>query len=266
MKGTLYSIKGEKKSEINLPELFDITIRPDVALKFFEADKFTHMQHYSHDPMAGRKHSASGTISHRRHEWKGHYGKGIARVPRKAMYRRGVSFFWVGAEVTSTRGGRRVHGPKVNRVRKINRNEVQLAMNSGFASTASKDLIMKRYSSLEGKKINLNFPIVVESKLDKIKAKDLISFFNTVFGDLSYLVLQNREVRAGKGKGRGRKYKSNAGLLLVKAKDENIKLSGLDIKSVGDLCIEDLYPLGRLTIYTEKALKELAEGTKEAKK
>ena len=54
----------------------------------------------------------------------------------------------------------------------------------------------------------------------------------------------------------GRKYKSNAGLLLVKAKDEKIKMKGIDVKSVHEISISDLYPLGRLTIYTEKALEE----------
>ena len=56
---------------------------------------------------------------------------------------------------------------------------------------------------------------------------------------------------------RGRKYKSNAGILLIKSKSENITLKGLDIKSVPELKISNLYPLGRLVIYTEKAIEEL---------
>ena len=70
-------------------------------------------------------------------------------------------------------------------------------------------------------------------------------------------VLKKKRVRAGKGKLRGRKYKSNAGLLFVKGKTEKIKLRGVDIISVGNVSISDLYPLGRLTVYTEKALEEL---------
>ena len=111
MKATLYDTKGTKKSDISLPEIFDTKVREDVAIKTFQSFKFMEMQPYSHAPEAGKRHSASGTISHQRHQWKGHYGKGIARVPRKTMWRRGTQFMWIGAEVASTRGGRRAHGP-----------------------------------------------------------------------------------------------------------------------------------------------------------
>ena len=258
MKGTLYSTKGEKKGEVQLPELFDTPIREDVAAKYYEADKFAHKQPYSHAPTAGRRHSASGTISHRRHEWKGHYGKGISRAPRKAMWRRGTQFFWVGAEVSGARGGRRVHGPSLTeRARKVNKKEVVLALNTCFASTAVKDKVLSRYSSLAGKKVAMTFPIVIESKLDNVKAKEMLSLLNKIFSEVSSVVFKNKEVRAGRGKTRGRKYKSNAGLLLVKSKDEKIKFPGVEVLSTDEICIEDIYPLGRLTAYTEKALKEM---------
>ncbi len=265
MKTVVYNIKGEKKGETELPKLFDSKIREDIAAKLFESDKFLNMQFYSHDPEAGRKHSASGTISHRRHEWKGHYGKGIARVPRKTMWRRGTQFFWVGAEITSARGGRRVHGPKPNRIRKINRKEMEMALYSAYAATANKEMIARRYSSLNDIKHNFNVPVVIESKLDKIKMKDFIEMLRKVYGEAFLLILKRKKIRAGKGKTRGRKYKSNAGLLLVKADKEQVKISGIDVKSVKEIRIEDLYPLGRITMYTENALKELA-GVKEAKK
>lgn len=266
MKAEVYDNKGMRKHEIELPEIFSSNIREDIALKFFEIDKSIHMQPHSLKETAGRRHSASGTISHRRHEWKGHYGKGISRVPRKAMWRRGTQFMWIATEVSGTRGGRRVHGPQALRgTKKINQKEVQIAMTSGFASTANKNFISKRYQSLEGKKL-INFPVVVESKLEGIKAKDLMAMLEKIFGEMNSLVVKNREIRAGKGKNRGRRYKSSAGLLLVKGKDENIKASTIDVKTVDDLCIEDLYPLGRLVVYTEKALNELKEENKESKK
>lgn len=267
MKTAVYDMKGSKKNEMELPSMFSETVRNDIALKFFEADKFAHAQPHALAPTAGRRHSAAGTISHRRHEWKGHYGKGISRVPRKAMWRRGTQFFWIATEVSGTRGGRRVHAPQLfKKVRKINHKEVQIAMHSGFASTANKDLIVRRYASLAGKKIALNFPVVVESKFENAKAKDISALFEKLFGELSSLVFRNKEIRAGKGKNRGRKYKSNAGLLLIVGKEENVKMNTVEVKSVDDICIEDLYPLGRLVVYTEKALNELNGEKKEAKK
>jgi len=258
MKATLYDIKGKKKSEIALPKIFDVKVREDIVTRYNEVDKF--MQPYSSDNMGGKKHSASGTISHKRHDWKGHYGKGISRVPRKTMWRRGTQFFWIGAEVSGTRGGRRAHPPKgIGKEKKMNKKEIKLAMGSAFASTAKKNYIEKRYDSLD--KLDIKVPVVLESKFENVKTKNLLEALKSIYGEAYSLVLKKKKVRAGKGKLRGRKYKSNAGLLFVKGETEKIKLRGVDIISVGNVSISDLYPLGRLTVYTEKALEEL-EGRK----
>ncbi len=258
MKATLYDSQGNSKGEINLPKIFDTPIREDLVLKYFLVERFMNMHPYSHDPRAGRKHSASGTISHRRHEWKGHYGQGRSRVPRKTMWRRGTQFYWVAAEVSGTRGGRRVHGPVLEKAsKKINKKEVILALKAALASTMQKSIVTKRYSSLSNLKSSIAFPIILESNIDKIKAKNFLTLLEKILGDVFKVALRNNSVRSGKGKGRGRSHKSNAGLLLVKSKAENIKLSRIEVKSVQDIKITDLYPLGRLTIYTEKALSEI---------
>lgn len=254
MKATLYDVKGKKKSEIVMPKIFDSKIREDLVLKYVEASK--NHQTYKPSKNAGRKHSASGTISHKRHDWKGHYGKGIARVPRKTMWRRGTQFYWIGAEFPGARGGPRAHPPKgIGKEKKINLKEIQMAMYSGFAATTNKEKVVDRYSTL--KKIDFEFPFVVESKLENVKTKDIIEMIKNLLGDNYVLAIKEKNVRAGKGKLRGRKYKSNAGLLLVKGTDEKIKTKRIEVKDVRDVEISDLYPLGRLTIYTEKALEEL---------
>jgi len=260
MKTTLFDSKGSKKSDIELPALFSTKVRSDIISKYYRTDKFA--QPYSTDPEAGKKHSASGTISHKRHDWKGHYGRGIARLPRKTMWRRGTQFFWIGAEVSGTRGGRRAHPPKgIGVEKKINKKEIVIAMNSAFAATASKDHITERYATLE--KIDIA-PAVIDSLPEK--TKDLIATLKKIYGDAISLILKSKTVRAGKGKARGRKYKSNAGLLLITGKDEKAKFSGLDIKSTDDVRISDLYPLGRLTLYTKTAVEELSPKVKEASK
>ncbi len=256
MKTTIYDIKGEKKAEITLPEIFDANVREDIVLKFYEAEKLKKIHPYAPFKEAGRRHSAAGTISHKRRDFKGHYGKGMSRVPRKTMWRRGTQFYWIGAEIASARGGRRAHPPKIGRrLRKINKKEIKLAMNSAFASTAHEKYLLNRYSTLD--KLNIKLPIVIESKLENIKTKDFLKMLENILHDAYKLAIKNKEVRAGKGKLRGRKYKSNAGLLLIKSKDEKIKIKGIDIKSSSDLSITDLYPLGRLAMFTEKALHEL---------
>ncbi|MDP4039615.1 MAG: 50S ribosomal protein L4 [Candidatus Pacearchaeota archaeon] len=254
MKSIIYNIKGEKKGDVELPNAFNRKIRKDVALKYFEVDKFS--QPYRPAENAGKKHSASGTISHKRHDWKGHYGKGISRIPRKTMSRRGQNFHWIGAEISSVRGGRRAHPPKgIGKEKKLNKKEIQIAMESGIAATADKNYLAERYSTL--REIKISLPVIVESNLEKIKTKDFLMTLKKLFGENYKLTLKEKKVRAGKGKIRGRKYKSNAGILLVKSENENIKISGIDILSVREIEIRDLYPLGRIAIYTEKAIEEL---------
>ena len=256
MKAKMYDLNGNMKGELVLPNLFNTKIREDIVSKYFESYKFLIMQPYAPDPEAGRKHSASGTISHKRHDWKGHYGKGISRIPRKTMWRRGTNFFWIGAEVSGTRGGRKVHAAQLLKIiRKINNREKQIAMNSAIAATSDKDYLLKRYSSLS--KIDLEFPIIIESKFDSPKTKELILLLKKILGDKIELALKSKETRAGKGKRRGRRYKSNAGLLLIKGKEEKIKIKGIEVRTHEDLSILDLYPLGRLTVFTEQGIKEL---------
>jgi large subunit ribosomal protein L4e len=268
MKTNLYNTKGEKTSQVELPVVFSTKIRKDIVKKYFEADKIT--QPYSPMFRAGLRQSASGTISHQRHDWKGHYGKGISRVPRKTMWRRGTQFFWVGANVPGTRGGRQSHPPKgIGVEKKINKKEIELAFNSAFAATAQKEFVIDRYETLNQIE---HVPFVIDSL--PTKTKDIKELIKKIFGENSKLAFKNKEVRSGKGKSRGRKYKSNAGVLILTGKDENTRLSGFDIKAVDEVSVADLWPLGRLTIYTKKALesfsekvsKEINKKTKENKK
>jgi large subunit ribosomal protein L4e len=252
MRAILYDSSGNKKSELELPAIFSSSIREDIAQKYFEVEKTR--QPYAPYKEAGKRHAASGKISHRRHEWKGHYGMGISRVPRKVMWRRGTQFFWIAAEVANVRGGRRAHPPKLSRSeKKLNAREVSLAMSSALAATANKNFVERRYSSI-GKVETA--PFVIESLPNK--TSELISSLKNIFGSSFHLVLKHASVRSGKGKTRGRKYKSNAGLLILVSPDEKPRFSGLDIVPMNQVVISDLFPLGRLTLFTKKALDELS--------
>ena len=253
MKATLFDLSGKKIGDVTLPDFFGTKVREDIVLKYFEADKF--IQPYSPFHRAGLRQAAAGKISHKRHDWKGHYGQGRSRMPRKTMWRRGTQFFWVGANVPATRGGRKAHPPKgIGVEKKINIREMDIAFNSAFASTAMQEYVSKRYVTLQGK---IQVPAVIESLPQK--TKEFIAMLKNIFGETFSLVMKQKTIRAGKGKLRGRKYKSNAGLLLVVGKEEKAKFNGVDIRTPIDLKIADLYPLGRLTLYTKKALQEMDE-------
>jgi len=58
---------------------------------------------------------------------------------------------------------------------------------------------------------------------------------------------------------RGRKYKKNAGLLFIIGKKEKFIMQGIEVKKINEVNILDLYPLGRLVLYSENAVKEIGE-------
>jgi len=265
MKAKLLDIKGKEKGNIDLPKCFSQKVREDMVNKVLESKKSE--QPFAPSPVAGRQHSASGVLIHRRHVWKSQYGRGMSRIPRKKMSRRGSQFNWVGAEIPFAVGGRRAHAPKViARINtlKINKKELKFALESALSATVDAKTVAKKYSKLEGKKIE-NIPLVVESKLLSLKTKELISSLKSILGkELVEVGLKKKTVRKGKGKARGRKYKSNAGLLLVVGNDEKIKTNAVDVSKVKMLSVIDLAKggVGRLTIYTEQAIKDLAEKCK----
>jgi len=263
MKVKILNSEEKTEREIELPKIFFSKIREDIVQKTYEAEK--KISPYSPFLMAGKQHSASGKIRHSRKVWKTQYGHGISRVPRKIFWRRGNQFYWVAAEVASTRGGRRAHPPRIEHFlarKKINKKEKSLALKSGIAATCSSEMIKKRYSSLKDKKLEINLPLIISSEILKLKTKEFFSFLEKNLGDLQDLAIQNKKIRAGKGKARGRKYKKSAGLLLVVSNNEKFKILGIDVKKVSELKISDLWPLGRLTAYTEQAVQELGEKLK----
>lgn len=130
-----------------------------------------------------------------------------------------------------------------------------------MAATADEKIVARRYERLNKKKLS-GLPLVVESKIVSLKAKDLISSLKKILGDVLFEVsLKQRSVRSGKGKMRGKKYKKNLGMLLVIGNKEKLKTNLIDIKNVKGLNVTDLANggIGRLTMYTEEAIKELGD-------
>lgn len=254
----LYDKTGKAKSDIALPKNFSVRIREDILAKVFETQKLIYAQAYGSMKGAGAQYSASGISKKKRHDWKGTYGKGISRIPRKIMSRHGSSFNWIGATVASTRGGRRPHAPRSekNPFKKTNKKELLIAFNSGFAGTIDSKFLENKY----GRKIESGF--VFDSGVLDLKTKDFVVVMKKIFGDAFNLVLKKKSIRAGIGKMRGRKYKSNAGLLFVIGNDEKMKRKGVEVVQVEDLTVKDLAPNGepgRLVCYTEKAIKDIEE-------
>ncbi len=258
MKTKVLDIQGKEKGTIELPSCFSERIREDIVAKVLEVKKTE--QPYSPSPVAGKQHAAKGKLVHRRHVWRSGYGRGASRVPRKIFSRKGSQFNWEAAEVPFARGGMRAHPPKVaSRMNpsKINKKEIRLAFLSALSATANEKMISKKYSSIESAK---GVPIIVENKITSLKIKEILSSLKKILGEnLFNVAIKKKSIRSGRGKLRGRKYKSTAGMLLVISEKEDLKTNAFDVKKVAHLGIKDLAQggLGRLTIYTEQAIKEL---------
>ena len=265
MKTNVYNSEGKKSKEMELPKFFSEKIREDIVAKVLETKKIK--QPYAPSAMAGNQHSAAGILSHRRHVWKSDRGKGLSRLPRKIMSKRGSQFNWEGATAPHARGGRRAHPPKIlkmlNRM-KINKKEMGIALKSALSATASKKKVCRKYARIEEKDIR-ELPFVVEGKLILLKTKEFLNSIKNILGEkLFEVATKKKTVRAGIGKLRGRKYKQSAGLLIVTGKKEKMKANVFDSANANNVGVLDLAKggLGRLTVYTEEAIKELGEKLK----
>jgi large subunit ribosomal protein L4e len=247
-------------------KIFEAPIREDIVAKVLETKK--NQQPYANSPVAGKQHSAKGLIVHARHVWRSGYGRGQSRVPRKIFSRKGSQFNWEAAEVPNAKGGMRAHPPKVTQfinMLKINKKELKVAFESAIAATASEKYIIKKYGSIE--KLDKKAPFIIPSEITKAKTKQIIGELKNVLGNLYKIALKERSIRAGRGKMRGRKYKSTAGMVLVLGNDEKLKTKLFEVKNARELSVMDLANggLGRVAVYTEKAVKEL-ENKMEGKK
>ena len=132
----VYEIDVELGKKVSLPDSFNSEIRSDLVKLAVASARANRRQAYGSNahvgkrkPMSGMKHSV---------EWWGK-GRGVSRVMRRTGQRRA-------AQNPHTLGGRRAHGPKVEKdwSRKLNRNERRLARNSALAATADVDIVSGR--------------------------------------------------------------------------------------------------------------------------
>jgi len=241
MKITTYTNKGEKGKEINLPKQFSEEIRKDIIKRAVLAIQSNKKQPFGTFPRAGLDYSA--TLSRRRRDYRGSYGRGISRIPRKVMVRRGTQFIYTGAVVSGTVGGRRAHPPKSEKIwqQKINKTERRKAIRSAIAATLDKELIKER-----GHKFT-DAPLIIEKLEDIQKTKDLKQLLIKLGLEKELERTSKKRIRSGKGKMRGRKYKTPVGPLIIISKSSPIikassNLAGFDACTVDSLNAELLAP------------------------
>jgi len=236
--------------EVELPRIFETPFRPDVIRRAVIAQQSHGFQPQGRDPRAGKRTTA---------ESKG-VGLGIARVPRL----KGVNRAAFGVSIV---GGHQAFPPRSEkRIRKaINRKERRLAIRSGIAATAVREIVAGRGHIIDSVG---QLPLVVEDGIRSLsKTREVRDLFVNlgVWPDMERA--SKRKIRAGRGKTRGRGRRVGRGPLIVVAEDDGIgkassNLPGVDIVKVGDLNAELLAPgtqPGRLVIWTRSAFTSLDE-------
>jgi len=263
MKLKVFDKEMKEKGEINLPKQFNEKIREDLIKKDVLVIRSNDRQPYGASPDAGKRSSAE--ISRRRHNYRGSYGHGISRVPRKIMSRRGTRMNWVGAFAPGTVGGRRAHAPKASKVWKksINKKEARKALRSAISATIVKDLVEAR-----GHIIPEQYPYLIDNEIENAeKTKEIKAILAKLGYNKEIERVGKPKIRAGKGKLRGRKYRKKTGLLIVVSDECKLmkainNILGFEVVVVNNLSSKLLAPgavPGRATLFTEKAVKKMEE-------
>lgn len=257
----IINTKNSVSGKVKAPKQFNEEIRPDLISRAVLAVQSHKRQPYGAHPEAGKR--ASAELSRRRRKYRGSYGIGISRVPRKILSRRGTRMNWVGAFAPGTVGGRRAHPPKAekNWSQKINDHERKKAIRSAMAATLCKEIVEAR-----GHLVPENYPFTIDDDFEKLgKTKDVKTALLKLGFDKELNRAEKKTIKAGRGKSRGRKYRKKKSVLLVVAEKCSLikaakNLPGVDIVTVESLNAELLAPgtdIGRATLFTKKAMERL---------
>ena len=263
-----YEIEVELGKKIDLPDSFSAEVRPDLVKLAVASARANRRQAYGSNPHDGKKKPMSG-MKHSV-EWWGK-GRGVSRIMRRTGQRRA-------AQNPHTLGGRRAHGPKVEKdwSRKLNRSERRLARNSALTATTDIETVSNRGHRFAEEISSL--PIILGDYSENGKKMDFEEFnlnggtrkVSAIFealglGDDLRRAKSGRKIRAGKATMRGRVHKTPKSILLVVANKDGLakaarNLPGVDVVAAKDLSAEHLAPggdLGRLTVFTKAAVEAL---------
>ncbi|MFB6172124.1 MAG: 50S ribosomal protein L4 [Haloarculaceae archaeon] len=246
MQATVRDLDGGDAAEVDLPDVFETSYRPDLIKRAVLAAQANRKQDYGSDEYAGLRTPAESFGS----------GRGMAHVPRQNG---------VGKRVPQTVGGRAAHPPKAEKDRSldINTKEKKLAVRSAIAATGDADLVRERGHQFDE---DLALPLVVSDEFeDLVKTQEVVDVLEALGVHADVERADERTVRAGRGTTRGRKYKRPKSVLVVTGGEISKaarNLAGADVATGREVNAEDLAPgthPGRLTLWTEHALTEVAE-------
>jgi large subunit ribosomal protein L4e len=246
MNATVRSLDGDAEGDVDLPEVFETPLRPDLIQSAVVAAQANRKQDYGADEYAGMRTPAESFGS----------GRGMAHVPRNGGK---------GRRVPQTVGGRPAHPPKSekDRTRNINDKERKLAVRSAIAATTDDELVSERGHQFDD---DVDLPLVVSDEFEEVhKTQEVVDVLEALGIAADVERADETKIKAGRGKTRGRKYRRPSSILFVTSEEPSRgarNLAGATVTTAREVNAEDLAPggqPGRLTVWTESALEEVAD-------
>jgi large subunit ribosomal protein L4e len=246
METTLHDADGEEAGTVTLPDAFETPYRPDLIRRAVLAAQANRKQDYGADPFAGMRTPAESPGS----------GRGMAHVARQDNR---------GRRAPNTVKGRPAHPPKAEKDRglDINDKERKQAIRSAIAATGEAEIVAERGHDFDE---NVDLPVVLTDGFGElVKTREVVAVLEELGLHADVDRAEERTVRAGRGTTRGRKYRRPSSILFVTAGEPSKaarNLAGADVTTGREVNAEDLAPgahPGRLTVWTEPALEEVAD-------
>lgn len=265
MKTNVYNILGKSIKEIEVPDYFRQSYRPDLIKKAVISSQSNEYQPKAPTPYSNRLNTAEYRGVRKKNTMDNSINTGNARLPR--LKNRRILMAGRVAGISQAVGGPKAHPPKVTKIliKKINNKERTKAILSAISATAHPGIVQTRGHILPDK---ISLPIIFENSIENLeKTKEVYDLLESLgLAENVEKAKDNKSYRAGKGKMRGRRYKRRKSVLFVLGDSKNYKtfknLEGVDVINASELSIKELAPgthAGRLTIFSESAVLKLQE-------
>ncbi|PSP53528.1 50S ribosomal protein L4 [Halobacteriales archaeon QH_3_68_24] len=246
METNVHDLDGDDAGSLELPEVFETPRRPDLVRRAVLAAQANAKQDYGSDEYAGLRTPAESFGS----------GRGMAHVPRENN---------VARRVPQAVSGRRAHPPKAEKDQglEMNDKERQLAVRAAIAATADAEAVAERGHEFDD---DVDLPLVVSDEFEGlVKTQEVVDVIEALGVHADVERADEATVRAGRGTTRGRKYQRPSSVLFVTSEEPSKaarNLAGADVATAREVNAADLAPggeHGRLTVWTESAVAEVAE-------
>ncbi len=266
MKADIYTIDGKKSGSADLPGVFSGAVRPDMIKRAVLSDLSEDYQPKGNYVWAGMDTSAR--YRGRKEDYGAIKNHGISRLPREVLP---SGRFGKVKRIPSAVKGRRAHPPHVEKIiyESVNKREYAKCIASAIAATAKAEIVYKRGHKLPQ---GAALPFVVEDKMEAVaKTKDMVKALEAMGVGADLERARNTKNRSGVGARKGGKTKPKSALIVVGKDCAALKsaknIPGVDVRRADELKAVDLAPgthAGRLTIYTQSAIKFIGEKFKGA--